>query len=359
MQPELLLKLVLGDIIYGYGIPLPLHKLTQIPDVCMAPPNIQAQWTINKLSKIITKDWLTHAQSWKWDCLGTSENSQVDNTQLQPCKFGKCLMRLINWTVAARLKYPGCRIFAKKDNFKSTYCQCHLNWETATKTVTQFPSLELFFMNLRLTFGGKPCPYKWCVISNVICNLTTAILHNNAWDPSCLHEQNQHLVPLPIVLDKSIPLGIGRELIVDIPANPRGMNDIYIDNLISLTVEIEGTNSLVRCNRAPLLAIATCAQPLHQHKPIPWDVIEARNKLASEAPLKERKTILFWLIDFRQLLIILPENKYKAWTTAIKTMLSEGTTTAKELEMNIGRLVHLWDGNPVCSSLHKSSLQPA
>ena len=69
--------------------------------------------------------------------------------------------------------------------------------------------------------------------------------------------------------------------------------------------------------------------------------MEARNKVASEAPLKERKQILGWLIDFRQLLIIFPENKYRVWTTAIKTMLSEGTTTAKELEMNIGRLVHL------------------
>jgi hypothetical protein len=63
--------------------------------------------------------------------------------------------------------------------------------------------------------------------------------------------------------------------------------------------------------------------------------MEACNKLASEAPLKERKKILGWLINFRQLLIILPENKYKAWRMTIKTMLSEGTTTAKELETRI------------------------
>jgi hypothetical protein len=69
-------------------------------------------------------------------------------------------MRLINWTVAVRLKYPGCKIFAKKDDFKSAYPRCHLHWETATKTVTQIPSLELDFMNLQLTFSGKPCPYK-------------------------------------------------------------------------------------------------------------------------------------------------------------------------------------------------------
>jgi hypothetical protein len=91
----------------------------------------------------------------------------------------------------------------------------------------------------------------------VICNLTTAILHNDTWDPSCLHGQNQHLVPPPIVLDKSIPLGIGQKLIVDIPDNPRGTNNIYINDLISLTVEIEGTDNLVQCNHAPLLAIDT------------------------------------------------------------------------------------------------------
>jgi hypothetical protein len=65
-------------------------------------------------------------------------------------------------------------------------------------------------------------------------------------------------------------------------------------------------------------------------------MMEARNKLASEAPLEEGKTILGWLNNLRQLLIILPENKYKAWLMTIKTMLSEGTMTAKELETNIG-----------------------
>ena len=41
-QPELLLKLVTGDVIHGYAIPLPLNKIIQIPHVCMAPLNIQA-----------------------------------------------------------------------------------------------------------------------------------------------------------------------------------------------------------------------------------------------------------------------------------------------------------------------------
>jgi len=69
--------------------------------------------------------------------------------------------------------------------------------------------------------------------------------------------------------------------------------------------------------------------------------MEARDKLKSEALLEEQKIILGWLIGFRRLLIHLPENKYVAWTEEIKKMISVKASTAKEIEANIGRLVHL------------------
>jgi hypothetical protein len=53
------------------------------------------------------------------------------------------------------------------------------------------------------------------------------------------------------------------------------------------------------------------------------------------------KMILGWIFDFRRPLIILPDKKITAWTKAIETMLNEGTATAKTLETNIGRPVHL------------------
>jgi hypothetical protein len=95
-QPELLLKLVSGDVKYRYTLPLPLGKIFKIPNVCMAPLNIQLQWTINNLGEIIEKDRLTHDQSFEWTKSSTSVNSQTDTDLLQQCKFGKCLLRLIN-----------------------------------------------------------------------------------------------------------------------------------------------------------------------------------------------------------------------------------------------------------------------
>jgi hypothetical protein len=95
-QPELLLKLVLDDVKYGYALPLPLKKNKRIPNICMAPLNIQPQWTINERGEIIEKDRLTHDQSFEWEKSGFSINSRTDTSQLQQCKFGKCLLRLIN-----------------------------------------------------------------------------------------------------------------------------------------------------------------------------------------------------------------------------------------------------------------------
>ncbi len=46
-KPELLLKLVSGDVKYGYALPPPLGKIKRIPGICMAPLNIEPQWTIN------------------------------------------------------------------------------------------------------------------------------------------------------------------------------------------------------------------------------------------------------------------------------------------------------------------------
>ena len=187
-QPDLLLDLVSGDVTHGYALPLPLDKITRIPGICMAPLNIQPQWTINELGKIVAKDRLTHDQNFVLTKSGTSVNSRMDTDLLQQCKFGKCLLRLINCTVAARQKYPNKRILAKKDDIKSAYRRMHLSWDTAIKTVTQIPQLYLALMMLRLSCGGAPGPFKFSVASGMLCDLIIAIMHNNDWDPFKLHK---------------------------------------------------------------------------------------------------------------------------------------------------------------------------
>jgi hypothetical protein len=88
-------------------------------------------------------------------------------------------------------------------------------------------------------------------------------------EPNETFQENHFLVPPPVFLDDFIPFKDGLELIVDIPVDPRGTTNIYIDDFISLAVDIEGSDNLVRCDCAPLLALNTCSCPLNPNKPIP------------------------------------------------------------------------------------------
>ena len=194
---------------------------------------------------------------------------------------------------------------------------------------------------LRLTFGGCPCPNEWGVSMEPVCNLATAILHDDLWTPANLHLPTQNLVPPPKVMDDDVPFGIRKELIVDIDVNPRGIHDIYIGDMISLTMDIPGTYNLARCAAAGLLAIHATARPKHLEEPIPREEMEARNKLAADAGVKEENIIPGWHLDFCRLIISLPSNKFIASIDWINNILAHGTTTAKELETMIGHLGHL------------------
>ncbi len=159
--------------------------------------------------------------------------------------------------------------------------------------------------------------------------------------PSTLHSPTQHLIPPPKFSDDNVPFGIGKELIEDIEIDPKGIHNIYIDDMIPLTVDLPGTNNLARCKAAALLAIHATACLNHPNEPIPREEVEARSKLSAEAGLEEQKVILGWHVNFCRLIILLPHNKFIAWTESISEILSHGTSTAKELETTIGRLGHL------------------
>jgi hypothetical protein len=55
-KPELLWHLISKDVKYGYSLPIPLSCVKSISGLLMAPMNIMAQNTINKIGQIIPKD---------------------------------------------------------------------------------------------------------------------------------------------------------------------------------------------------------------------------------------------------------------------------------------------------------------
>ncbi len=194
---------------------------------------------------------------------------------------------------------------------------------------------------LRLTFGGAPCPYEWSVILEVICDLATAIIRDENWDPTTMYSPDQHLVPEYTILPDNIPFAEGKELIVNIEIDDKGTHDMYLDNLVGLAIDIPGTDNIIRAERAPLLAIHTCARPVHADEPIPRLNMASLQKLKAEAALSEIKTILGWVWDQPRLIMSLPENKYIAWSNDICTVILSARIKTHDLETTIGQLTHL------------------
>jgi hypothetical protein len=171
--------------------------------------------------------------------------------------------------VAARRQYPNQKILATKIDYKSAYCRGILHSVTALKTATQLPDDAAALITLRLTFGGAPCPFEWGIFSETICDLANELLKCDDWEPADLRASVQEDIPPRQYLDNNIPFAAGRELIVDIPINPRGCADVYIDDTTGLTVDLPGTRNADRLEAAIPLAIKVAARPNDANEPIP------------------------------------------------------------------------------------------
>eukprot|EP00956_Cyclotella_meneghiniana_P011523 scaffold16181_cov47-Cyclotella_meneghiniana.AAC.4 len=240
-----------------------------------------------------------------------------------------------------RLKYPNCRILCSKIDFKSAFRRMHLAWKTALRCCTLLPDDELALIFTRLTFGGKACPSEWGCLSEIVCDLTNAIISDEDWDPETLFNQQSLELPAPEFLDDNIPIAEARELVFELPVDDKGCSDVFIDDLFAACVDLPETNNIRRLERAPLLAIDAVARPLLESEPVPRHEMAARNKFIAEAGAEELKIVLGWKINFRTLKMYLPENKFIAWAADFQQMIDSKRAESKKLESCIGRMVHV------------------
>ena len=114
-------------------------------------------------------------------------------------------------------------------------------------------------------------------------------------------------------LSNDVLFATGRDLIIDVPVNPRGYIDVNIDDTTGLTVDLTGTNNADRLEASIPLAIETAACPRDINEPIPREKMVAEDKLAAEGGLAKTIVILGWFFNFRTLTVSLPEHKHIAW----------------------------------------------
>ena len=337
LQPEFYKKLNISDVEKGYSLPIPLNKLICIPGALACPMNIIEQHSISDTGEIVEKQRACHDLSFPIPPSNLSVNLRVDKSLLHNCMFGYCLNRIIHFIIALRLNFPTKCIFIQKIDWKAAYRRAHTNWTTSIQCCSIYDDYAL--IPLRATFGGSPCPSEWSVISETTTDLANMLLSNRNWSPSNLHSPHQSRIKQPTRLPTKLPFHPALPLMVNIPIESTAKADVYIDNIITVSLDSPSTNE--KAAAAVPLSIHVIGRPVMQHETIPRDDLLSFPKLSAEGQLEEIKNVLGWIINTRTLTIHLPSHKYKVWKASIISIIKQRVAKHKQLDTLIGRLTHL------------------
>eukprot|EP00957_Ditylum_brightwellii_P110503 8428412-Ditylum_brightwellii.AAC.1 len=112
------------NIDLGYGIPLPLDILPQIPFAEVYPLGIQHQTSIDEMGCPIIKDRVSHDLLFPKDSLAI--NDRVITDLLKPCHYGHSLHRVCHYIHNLRHFYPSTCILMHKCVIEKAYRRLHM-----------------------------------------------------------------------------------------------------------------------------------------------------------------------------------------------------------------------------------------
>jgi len=320
----------------GWLLPVTVESLTKIKNVSIIPLGIADQYSINEKGERIFKQRVTHDASFPAPS-GRSVNNQVIEALLQDCIYGQCLRRIIHGIHNMRASNKNSKIYMTKYDMDAAYRRLHTSIHHSLKCVTVIDRMA--YVPLRLPFGVSPGPSLYSTISECIYDAINDLLNEEKWDRDTLNSPYAPNLPdQDSYIPESTPIQNVRNLSVYIP-NRTAFADGYIDDCLSITTD-EGDN-VKKSQEAPPLIINSIFRPIDKDDPISRDDNISAKKLAGEGQPSEKKVMLGWQIDTRQMRIFLPMDKAVDWSTNISSILKNNTVNQKQMETLVGRLNHV------------------
>jgi hypothetical protein len=220
-------------------------------------------------------------------------------------------------------------ILLAKYDYSDVYRQIAHSASVRAQTISTYGAFAYIYNHL--TFGGSPNPPTWCNFSEIVTDLlANEISQCDDWDPETLRNPDQPETPIPIREPEEIPLGEAKELAVMIPTQTTIRVNGFINYRIDFFLDTE-RNCAQEPHTVPLAMFVTSRPHAGEEEPITRRAILSMAKLFAEGSSAERQVVLGWMIDTQRLLLALPDDKYKAWTTTIRAILKNGHCTREEL----------------------------
>ena len=340
-DPEGTDKMTGKDVKKGFSLPFPASIVTKIKQALVQPAGKVSQHSLTATGSRMLKDRLTHDLSFWLTEDYASVNSRCDFDKYPPIIYGSCLIRTIHYIVALRAAFPDERILISKFDFSDAYRRMAHDAAAAAQSILIVNHIA--YLALRLSFGGAMNPAAWSCCSEMITDLSNELPLMEDWNPEEICSPDQHKVQAPIYLDdESDQCAPAKPLSVHIPVTALGRSDCFIDDII--VVMIDRPEQILRHSSAAPLAIHCAMRPNAgvEKEPIPRRDAMAGEKLVAEGSPAESQICLGWTINTRLLLLLLPLDKFSAWSADIVDLLGrpDRVVTRPELETLIGRLNH-------------------
>ena len=126
---------------------------------------------------------------------------------------------------------------------------------------------------------------------------------------------------------------------VQVPTTVTARSDSFIDDLIRVFLDTP-LNRAREPHAVPLAIHVTSRPHAGSDEPIKRRELMSKPKLIAEGGPAEDQIVLGWTLDTRSLLVILPFDKFEAWSGDLKVIIAERKGTFGQLETTVGRLNH-------------------
>jgi hypothetical protein len=330
-------RLLSKDVHHGFSLPVDPSIVRKLKGAMVQPAGLALQFALLEDGSRVPKRRLTQDSTFALTFAEASVNERIDMDAYPEMIYGWCLSRIIHFIVALRLKHPTKKIFIAKYDYSDAYRRIAHSATAAVQSIIIFAGIA--YIALRLTFGGSPNPPTWCAFSEMVTDLSNEIPLCDDWDPSQLRSPAQPVTPTPLELPASEPLALAKPMAVIIPTSVTGRTDSFIDDLIRVFLDTPKNRD--REPHAVPLAIHVTSRPhMGPAEPVTRRGLLSDPKLIAEGTPAEIQVVLGWDLNTRSLTILLPFDKFEAWTSDLNSIVETGKTTFGELESTVGRLNH-------------------
>jgi hypothetical protein len=331
-------KLLEKDVLHGFSLPVSPAIVSELEGAMVQPAGVVKQFSLQEDGSRHLKRRLTQDLSFPLTSPDASVNKRIDMTAYTEMIYGWCLSRIIHFIVALRLAYPLLRIFIVKYDYSDAYRRVAHSPAAAAQSIIIFSGVA--YIALRLTFGGSANPPTWCSFSEMVTDLSNELSLCTEWNHNTLRSPAQPDTPEPSLLPDNIPIALAMPLAVTIPTTVTAKTDSFIDDLIRIFLDTP-QNRAREPHTVPLAIHVTSRPHMGQSEPVRRRGLLSAPKLEAEGTPEEEQIVLGWRLNTRTLTIILPSDKFEAWSSDIRKLVAERKGTYGELESTLGRLNHV------------------